>query len=75
MVQMLDNLGFGWAMSLLDYITAAMIPIPFALYRLGPYLRVRSHYVVLKEDLLPQQLRSQSLLRWMGNAPSVVGLI
>jgi hypothetical protein len=52
---MVDNLGFGWAISLLGFITVAMIPIPFIFFRLGPYLRARSRYVALREDLKPQQ--------------------
>jgi hypothetical protein len=44
-VQMVDNLGIGWSMSLLGFITVAMIPIPFIFYRWGPVLRARSSYI------------------------------
>jgi hypothetical protein len=54
-VQMVNNLGFGWAISLLGLITMAMIPIPFILHKWGPYLRARSRYVAIKEELTPQE--------------------
>ncbi|APA08312.1 hypothetical protein SS1G_13236 [Sclerotinia sclerotiorum 1980 UF-70] len=41
----LDKLGFTWATSMLGFITIALIPIPWILYRFGPYLRTKSRYI------------------------------
>ncbi|KAF7957261.1 hypothetical protein EAE96_002848 [Botrytis aclada] len=41
----LDKLGFTWATSMLGFITVSLIPIPWILYRLGPYLRTKSQYI------------------------------
>ncbi|WVQ97553.1 hypothetical protein IAU59_004667 [Kwoniella sp. CBS 9459] len=39
---MFAKLGIAWANTLLGLLTAVMIPIPFVLFRLGPWLRKRS---------------------------------
>ncbi|WRT67688.1 uncharacterized protein IL334_004660 [Kwoniella shivajii] len=36
------NLGIDWGNTLIGILTVCMIPIPFALYRAGPWLRRRS---------------------------------
>ncbi|TGO11847.1 hypothetical protein BTUL_0100g00250 [Botrytis tulipae] len=41
----LDKLGFTWATSMLGFITVSLIPIPWILYRFGPYLRTKSQYI------------------------------
>ncbi|QSZ35752.1 hypothetical protein DSL72_006874 [Monilinia vaccinii-corymbosi] len=41
----LDSLGFTWATSMLGFITLPLIPIPWILYRFGPYLRSKSRYI------------------------------
>ncbi|TGO68880.1 hypothetical protein BOTNAR_0018g00010 [Botryotinia narcissicola] len=41
----LDKLGFTWATSMLGFITASLVPIPWILYRFGPYLRTKSQYI------------------------------
>ena len=43
-VQMYNKLGVDWAASLLGFISVAMLPIPWILYRWGPFLRRRSAY-------------------------------
>jgi hypothetical protein len=49
-VQMVDNWGLNWAISLLGFITMAMIPIPFIFYRRGPNPRARSRYLSTTKD-------------------------
>lgn len=44
-VQMVHNLGFSWAMSLLGFVAIALIPIPWAFFKWGPSLRRRSQYM------------------------------
>ncbi|UZJ55616.1 hypothetical protein CBS101457_004936 [Exobasidium rhododendri] len=44
--QMYDRLGTQWASSLLGFLSALMVPIPFVLYRYGPTLRSRSKNTV-----------------------------
>ena len=39
---MYTKLGLGWASSLLGFISIAFIPIPFALYKYGRQIRLRS---------------------------------
>ena len=41
---MYNNLGIGWASSLLAFLSVGMIPIPFVLYVYGGYLRQYSSY-------------------------------
>ncbi|KAF2816742.1 MFS general substrate transporter [Mytilinidion resinicola] len=43
-VQMYDNLGIGWATSLLGFLAVAMLPIPWVLFKWGPQIRARSQY-------------------------------
>lgn len=42
--QMCENVGIGWAMSLLAFITVALIPVPFVLFKYGEVIRGRSRY-------------------------------
>lgn len=42
--QLFDKIGVGWACSLLGFLSIAMLPIPFILYKWGPSLRSRSAY-------------------------------
>jgi len=41
---MYESLGTQWATSILGFVAAAMIPIPFVFYRYGPKIRERSKY-------------------------------
>jgi hypothetical protein len=43
--QMVKQLGFAWATSLLGFITVAMIPVPWVFCKWGPALRKRTMYV------------------------------
>jgi hypothetical protein len=43
-LQIYEKLGLGWAISLLDFIGLALLPIPFLLYKFGPILRARSTF-------------------------------
>lgn len=43
-LQMYEKLGVHWATSLVAFITCLMIPMPFLLYKYGPYLRSKSPY-------------------------------
>ncbi|EXJ60034.1 hypothetical protein A1O7_04183 [Cladophialophora yegresii CBS 114405] len=43
-VQMYRGLGVAWATSLLGFVTLALLPIPWVLYRYGPKIRRRSAY-------------------------------
>ncbi|KAF8847566.1 MFS general substrate transporter [Acephala macrosclerotiorum] len=43
-IQMYEKLGIGWTMSLLGFFSLVMLPIPWALYVLGPKIRGASHF-------------------------------
>jgi len=43
-VQMYRGMGVAWATSLLGFVTVALMPIPWALYKFGPEIRKRSAY-------------------------------
>jgi hypothetical protein len=47
-IQMYGRLGIGWATSLLGFVTIALLPIPWVLYKFGPRIRARSEYAVAK---------------------------
>jgi MFS family permease len=42
--QLYDSLGTPWATSLLGFIALALAPVPFVLWRFGPWLRARSNF-------------------------------
>ena len=39
-----ENLGIGWACSLLGFLCIALVPIPFVFIHYGPTLRARSSF-------------------------------
>lgn len=43
-VQMYQNLGVGWATSLLGFIAVALLPVPWSLFKFGKAIRARSRY-------------------------------
>jgi MFS family permease len=47
-VQMYTRLGYGWASSLLGFLTLAMLLVPWVLFRWGKAIRNRSGYDVIK---------------------------
>ncbi|KFY15816.1 hypothetical protein V492_01745 [Pseudogymnoascus sp. VKM F-4246] len=46
--QMVSKLGFSWAVSLLGFVTVAMMPIPWVFFKWGPALRAGSKYLKKK---------------------------
>ncbi|TRM66439.1 major facilitator superfamily domain-containing protein [Schizophyllum amplum] len=46
--QMYEALGPQWASSLVGFVALAMVPIPFALMKYGPTLRLKSKYAPTK---------------------------
>lgn len=42
------RLGIAWATSILGFISLAMLPIPWVLFKWGPKIRAKSHYDTLK---------------------------
>ncbi len=53
-----ENLGIGWACSLLGFLCLALSPIPFVFIRCGPAMRSRSPFC---ERLKKQQEEGQEL--------------
>lgn len=47
-VQMFTALGIGWASSLLGFVSVALVPVPFVLYKYGHRIRARSQYITIK---------------------------
>lgn len=43
-LQMYEGMGIQWATTFLALIACAMIPVPFILYKYGPYLRSKSSF-------------------------------
>ncbi|KAL6851830.1 MFS general substrate transporter [Trichoderma novae-zelandiae] len=48
-VQMYSSLGIGWASSLLGFVSVALVPVPWVLYRYGKRIRAHSQYIVIEE--------------------------
>jgi len=46
--QMFENLGIGWAASLLGFLSVGLAPVPWVLYYFGPAIRKRSRYPTTK---------------------------
>ncbi|KAI9688755.1 MAG: hypothetical protein M1822_001112 [Bathelium mastoideum] len=60
-VQMINGLGFEWAMSLLAFISLIFVPVPWLIAHYGPALRARSHYVKnLNREIDMQFLQSDT---------------
>jgi hypothetical protein len=47
-LQMYRGLGIGWATSLLGFVTVALMPVPWVLFKYGKEIRGRSSYETLK---------------------------
>ncbi|PMD30199.1 MFS general substrate transporter [Hyaloscypha variabilis F] len=47
-IQMYKGLGIGWATSLLGFVTVALMPVPWVLFKYGKQIRARSSYDTLK---------------------------
>jgi hypothetical protein len=44
-IQMVDQIGIHWSVSVAAFISLVLAPIPWVIYKLGPRLRQRSRYV------------------------------
>lgn len=47
-VQMYDKLGIAWATSVFGFISLAMLPIPWVLFKMGKRIRARSGFDTIK---------------------------
>lgn len=47
-VQMFSSLGIGWASSLLGFVSVALVPVPWVLYRYGNRIRAHSQYITVQ---------------------------
>jgi len=55
-VQMFSFLGIGWASSLLGFVSVALVPVPWVLYKYGERIRAHSQYITIKELVLVNSL-------------------
>ncbi|EGX88527.1 bicyclomycin resistance protein, putative [Cordyceps militaris CM01] len=51
-VQMYDKLGVNWAVSLFAFVTVALLPIPWVLFKYGPRIRALSKYQTVQYENL-----------------------
>lgn len=51
-VQMYNKLGVDWAVSLFAFVTVALLPIPWVLFKFGPRIRALSQYETVKYENL-----------------------
>ncbi|OAA63155.1 Major facilitator superfamily domain, general substrate transporter [Cordyceps fumosorosea ARSEF 2679] len=51
-VQMYDKLGVNWAVSLFAFVTVALLPIPWVLFKFGPRIRALSKYPTVQYENL-----------------------
>ncbi|KAK4237793.1 major facilitator superfamily transporter [Achaetomium macrosporum] len=58
-VQMFSSLGIGWASSLLGFVSVALVPVPFVLYKYGDKIRANSQYITIKQPVLGIQNSSR----------------
>lgn len=49
-VQLFSNLGIGWASSLLGFVSVALVPVPWVLYKYGHRIRAHSQYISIHQD-------------------------
>ncbi|KAL2138939.1 hypothetical protein VTI28DRAFT_6026 [Corynascus sepedonium] len=59
-VQMFASMGVGWASSLLGFVSVALVPVPWVLYKYGRRIRARSQYITTKDFALERE-RGHSL--------------
>ncbi|KAI4091502.1 MAG: hypothetical protein L6R37_007725 [Teloschistes peruensis] len=48
-VQMFSTLGIGWASSLLGFVSVALVPVPWVLFKYGHRIRAHSQYIYTKK--------------------------
>ncbi|WEW59115.1 hypothetical protein PRK78_004584 [Emydomyces testavorans] len=46
-VQMFSAMGIGWASSLLGFVSVALVPVPWVLYKYGHRIRAHSQYITI----------------------------
>lgn len=51
-VQMFEVLGICWAGSLLGFVSMALVPVPWVLFKYGEKIRAHSQYITIKEPVL-----------------------
>ncbi|KAH8756263.1 major facilitator superfamily domain-containing protein [Diaporthe sp. PMI_573] len=54
-VQMFSSMGIGWASSLLGFVSVALVPVPWVLYKYGHRIRAHSQYITIKEPVLAEE--------------------
>ena len=59
-IQMILGLTGAWAYSTFGFISAAMVPLPWILFKLGPTLRAQSHYGAVSMELREEEMRLNS---------------
>ncbi|KZF20134.1 MFS general substrate transporter [Xylona heveae TC161] len=52
-VQMFSVLGIGWASSLLGFVSVALVPVPWVLYKYGHRIRQHSRYITIPRAEAP----------------------
>lgn len=62
-VQMFAGLGIGWACSLLRFVSVALVPVPWVLYRYGERIRAHSRYI---QVIVPQTELGDETVEVMG---------
>lgn len=67
-VQMFSALGIGWASSLLGFVSVALVPVPFVLYKYGHRIRARSQYITIKQPTVGDQVSAGELRSERGEA-------
>ncbi|KAK2601435.1 hypothetical protein N8I77_010884 [Diaporthe amygdali] len=51
-VQMFSSMGIGWASSLLGFVSIALVPVPWVLYKYGHRIRAHSQYITIKKPVI-----------------------
>lgn len=60
-VQMFSSMGIGWASSLLGFVSVALVPVPWVLYKYGHRIRAHSQYITIKEPVLADQTSEEEI--------------
>lgn len=60
-VQMFSSMGIGWASSLLGFVSVALVPVPWVLYKYGHRIRAHSQYITIKEPVLAEATSDEEI--------------
>ncbi|KAG8162263.1 hypothetical protein KVR01_008028 [Diaporthe batatas] len=60
-VQMFSSMGIGWASSLLGFVSVALVPVPWVLYKYGHRIRAHSQYITIKEVVLAEATSDEEI--------------